>query len=103
MAQTPSPKKVTYRLIWLLRDMLASAINTVLSGLTHILRMKHHSYENETQPNTRCRPSHLSRTIHSSHKGNLGFSRCLHRKGGEIRPRKYHRHQNFRQEGYVYL
>ena len=56
---------------------------------------EHHSYENETQPNTRCRPSHLSRTIHSSRKGNLGFSRCLHRKGGEIRPRKYHRHQNF--------
>ena len=64
---------------------------------------EHRSYESETQPNTRCRPSHLSRTIHSSHKGNLGFSRCLHRKGGEIRPRKYHRHQNFRREGYVYL
>ena len=54
-------------------------------------------------PNTSCRPFHLSRTIHSSHKGNLGFSKCLHRKGGEIRPRIYYRHQNFRREGYVYL
>ena len=60
---------------------------------------EHHSYGNETRPNTRCRPYHLSRTIHSTHKGNLGFSRCLHRKGGEIRPRKYHRHQIFRREG----
>ena len=64
---------------------------------------EHHSYENETQPNTRCRPSHLSGTIHSSHKKNLGFSRCLHSKEGEIRPAKYHRYQNFRQEGYVCL
>ena len=29
---------------------------------------EHRSYESETQPNTRCRPSHLSRTIHSSHR-----------------------------------
>ena len=62
-----------------------------------------HSYENETQPNSRCRPSHLSRTIHSSHEGNLGFSRCLHRKGGEIRSRKYHCQQTFQWEEYVSL
>ena len=62
-----------------------------------------HSYEIETQPNTRWRSSHLSRTFHSSRKGNLEFSRCLYRKEEEIRPRKYYSHQNFRGEGYVSL
>ena len=32
-----------------------------------------HSDEIETQPNTCCRPSHLSRTLHKNRKGNLGF------------------------------
>ena len=34
-----------------------------------------HSYKIETQPNTRCCPSHLSRTLHNNRKGNLGFFR----------------------------